>query len=285
LCVEGSDDIASCSPAACSPGTFACDGSRLTRCSDDANRFITVAECATAALCRVDEQRCAAPVCGIGQQRCTGNVLERCNTERNAYVPVQTCSSASTCDPALPECLSAPPVTDPPPDPAVLSGPDYDFVATSSSAVLELGPMTLRVPSQWSDVDRSPWTNAAGTAIGPRFIASTNAARFARNFDIPGVYFAATSEAPVDVAARLREFDLSARCTAGTSRSYEDELYEGTEQSWTSCGSTNASTSVVVALDKEASRFVTIVIVTTVAARDEEAKDEIWDSFIADPRN
>jgi hypothetical protein len=285
LCVEGAGDLASCTPPACTPGEFACDGSQLTRCSDDANRFVTVDECATPGLCQAAQQRCAPALCGIGQQRCTDNLLERCNAARDAYVPVQTCASASACDPAQPECLGGPPVTDPPPDPSVLNGPAYEFVGASSTEVLGLGPMTLRVPAQWADVDRSAWTTAAGTTIGPRFIASTDAARFARNFDIPGVYFAATAAAPVEVAASQRDFDLSTRCTAGASLNYEDELYQGSEQRWTSCGSTNASTSVVVALEKDASSFVTIVIVTTVAARDEEAKEEIWESFIADPNN
>jgi hypothetical protein len=282
LCVEGPGDVAACTPAACTPGTFACDGTQLNRCSDDANRFITIDECATPELCLVAEQRCVAPFCGIGQQRCTGAVLERCNAARDAYALVQTCSSAATCDATQPQCLTTPPVEDPPPDPAVLNGPDYDFVATSTPAVLNLGPMTLRVPAQWSDIDRSAWTNPAGTAIGPRFIASSSAARFARNFDIPGVYFAATAVAPIEVAARQREFDLSARCTAGASMTYEDELYQGTEQRWTNCGSTKATTSVVVALEKDASSFVTVVIVTMVAARDEAARLEVWDSFIAD---
>lgn len=282
LCVEGPADSAACTPPACTPGAFACDGVVLTRCSDDANRFVTVDECATAGLCKADEQRCIDPLCSVGDQRCNGAVLERCNASRDGYLPVQTCADELACDPTAPECLTAAP-TDPAPDPTVLDGPAYDIAPTSSPAVAGLGPMTLRVPRQWSDVDRSAWTNAAGTAIGPRFIASSDAARFARNFDIPGVLFAATAADPVDVAARQREFDLAARCTSGgTSSEYEDDLYRGAVQTWTNCGVTNATTSVVVALEKDTSSFVTIVIVTTVSARDQDARAEIWDSFIAD---
>jgi len=283
LCVEGPADSAACTAPACTPGTFACDGVALTRCSDDANRFVTVNECATAGLCRAEEQRCIDPVCKVGEQRCTGPVLERCNAARDGYLPVQTCANELSCDPTAPECLTPAPPTDPLPDPSVLDGPAYDIAPTSSPAVAGLGPMTLRVPRQWSDVDRSAWTNTAGTAIGPRFIASSNAARFARNFDIPGVYFAATSEAPLDVAARQREFDLATRCAAGgASEEYEDDLYRGAVQTRTNCGVTNATTYVVVALEKDTSGFVTIVIVTEVAARDRDARAEIWDSFIAD---
>jgi hypothetical protein len=279
LCVEA--DVARCEVPVCVPGVFACDGALLSRCSDEANRFIGINQCDTPELCLAAEQRCADPSCEVGAQRCSGNVLERCNAARNGFAPVETCSSALLCDPTAPQCLTSPPANTLP-DPSVLDGEDYDFVDATSAAVAGIGPMRLEVPEQWSDVDRSPWTNAAGTAIGPRFIASTDAARFSRNFDIPGVYFAATAQAPLDVATRLREFDLSTRCAASVTEPYDDELYSGSVQTWTSCGVTSATTLVVVAVDKEDERFVTVVIVTMVADRDDEARDNIWDSFVAD---
>jgi len=282
LCFEGAADTAECTPPLCSPGVFTCDGVQLTRCSDDANSFIAIAECETAELCVAGEQRCAEPLCDVGEQRCAENVLERCNAARNGYAPVETCQSARACDPTAPTCLTDPPLTDPLPDPTVLDGPNYSFAEESSPAVIGLGPMQLRVPTQWSDVDRSAWVTAAGATIGPRFVASTDAARFMRNFDIPGVYFGATAVAPIEVAARQREFDLTGRCTAGESETYEDELYRGVVQTWSNCGVTNATTSVVVALEKDASSFVTVVIVTMVAQRDQAARRQIWDSFIAD---
>ena len=70
------------------------------------------------------------------------------------------------------------------------------------------------------------------------------------------------------------------RCT---SERYEDDLYLGTTQTWTNCGVTKATTAVVVALDKDQGRFVTIVAVTTVASRDIEARQEIWNSFEVEP--
>ena len=89
--------------------------------------------------------------------------------------------------------------------------------------------------------------------------------------------------APVTVAGRQAEFDLSTRCTKSTSEPYEDDLYQGTTQTWTNCGVTQATTAVVVALDKDQGRFVTIVAVTTVASRDVEAREEIWNSFEVEP--
>jgi hypothetical protein len=281
LCVEGQATTARCDPATCAPGTFICDGARLSRCSDDANRYIVINDCGSADLCSAVEQRCTDFACAAGAQRCTGNVLERCNVARSGYDPVQVCASAPQCDPTASTCLTVAP-TDGLPDPSVLAGADYTFAQATSTAVLGLGPMTLRVPQEWSDVDRSAWTNAAGVEIGPRLIASRDAARFARNFDIPGVYFAATEAAPVEVAARQQDFDLSSRCAASTTEPYDDDLYSGTVRTWTDCGVTKATTSVVVAVDKEAARFVTVVIVTMTADRDRAARNEVWESFIAD---
>lgn len=281
LCVEGQATTARCDPAVCVPGTFVCEGVRLSRCSEDANRYLVIDECASAGLCSVAEQRCTEFACAVGQQRCTGNVLERCNAPQSGYDPVQICASASLCDPTASACLSTAP-TDGLPDPSVLGGDDYQFAPAASTEVLGLGPMRLRVPEEWTDVDISAWTDAAGAEIGPRFIASTDAVRFARNFDIPGVYFAATEVAPVDVSARQREFELSSRCTAGTTEPYDDDLYSGIVQYWTDCGVTRATTSVLVAVEKEAARFVTVVIVTMTSERDQTARDEIWGSFVAD---
>lgn len=281
LCVEGQATTARCDPPTCAPGGFICDGARLSRCSDDANRYILINDCGNPDLCSAAEQRCTEFACTPGQQRCTGNVLELCNPAQSGYDPKQVCASALLCDATATACLTATP-TDGMPDPSVLDGDDYRFSPATSSAVLGLGPMTLRVPDAWADIDRSAWTDAAGAEIGPRIIASTDAARFARNFDIPGVYFAATEAAPIDVAARQQEFDLSSRCTAGTTEPYDDDLYRGSVRTWTDCGITKATTSVVVAVDKEAERFVTVVIVTMTSDRDEAARDEVWASFIAD---
>jgi hypothetical protein len=282
LCIAGESDVARCATQSCAPGTFSCDGATLMRCSDDATSQVIINQCSTPAACLAAEQRCADSACTPSTQRCTGAVLERCNAGGTAFEPVLTCVSPTRCDAATSACVPGS-VVDPPPDPAVLSGPDYSIVEASTPTVLGLGPMTLRLPAEWSSVDETPWTNASGATIGPRFVASSDAARFARNFDIPGVYFAATEAAPVNVAQRQTEFDLSTRCTKSTSEPYEDDLYEGTTQTWTNCGVTKATTAVVVALDKDQGRFVTIVAVTSVASRDVEARTEIWNSFEVEP--
>jgi hypothetical protein len=278
LCIEGKAEFPSCAVAACVPGQFVCSGRQLSRCADDGQSQLPINDCATPELCLAAEQRCAEPVCEVGAQRCTGAVLERCNDARNGFAPVETCSSPAACNPAAAQC----PTVATPPDPSVLDGEDYTFVDDSRPALDGLGPMRLRLPSEWADVDESAWANAAGTVLGPRLIASSDAKRYAANFDIPGVYFAATAAAPLDVAARQAEFDLTGRCTKGSANAYEDELYLGTTQTWTNCGTTNATTSVVVAAPRGTPTFVTVVIVTMLAPRDEEARENIWDSFVVE---
>lgn len=273
-CKEG--DIARCDTPSCTAGQFQCDGARLMRCSDDANSSFEVSTCSSAQLCNAAEQRCdAPPPCAAGQQRCTLNVLERCNATQT-FTPVETCESELLCDPDAPSCLRPPP-----PPPPVVDVP-YTFVSMSGGSALGLGPLTLMLPAEWTDTDSRPWTSATGEALGPRLIASTDSARFASSFDIPGVLFEATAAAPVNVAARLNELDLSARCTRGASVAYDDGLYSGTSQTWTNCSGTNATTIVVAAVpDSEA--FVTIVVVTMLGERDQEARRRIWDTFLVQP--
>jgi hypothetical protein len=280
LCREGEMEFPYCVPPACVPGQFACDGTALLRCSDDAVRYLTIAECASAEACDAAGQRCIASTCTPGAQLCRGAVLERC-TASGVYAAVADCRSPELCDATAAACLAAPPVVTPP-DPSVLDGAAYRFEEATRAALLGLGPLELSVPVEWSNIDESPWTSATGTTLGPRFIASRDAARFSLNFDIPGVLFAATSVAPLDVASRQAEFDLTGRCTLGTSESYQDELYIGQVQNWTNCGSTGARTAVVIANDREEGRLVTVVIVTMTAARDDEARRRIWDSFVVD---
>jgi hypothetical protein len=151
---------------------------------------------------------------------------------------------------------------------------------TSASVVLGLGPLQLSLPAEWADIDERPWLDAAGQTIGPQFVASTDVARFSRNLDLPGVYFAASARLPIDVASTLAlpQFDLSGQCTLEVTEPYADGLYTGTSQTWINCGSTRATNVVVAALPEDRS-FVTVVIVTRLGTRDRDAQESVWSSF------
>lgn len=278
LCREGDSAVARCEAALCVAGRFECDGARLMRCADDANTLIEIRSCPTEQLCNAPGQGCDPPACAPGQRRCSGSVLERCNAGQTAFEPIAACASELLCDASAAACLTSPPA----PIPPVLGSAPYTFVSAAGSSALGLGPLTLDIPAEWVDIDRRPWTNPQGEALGPQLIASTDAARFSSSFDIPGVLFAATARPPVNVAARLAEVDLSARCTRGEARDYDDGLYFGKSQTWTDCGSSKATNVVVAAVPKEED-FVAIVIVSMLAERDQEARRTIWDSFLVQP--
>jgi hypothetical protein len=280
LCKAGDAEVARCEPPSCGAGEFACQGSWLARCADERNGLLPLVECRSALSCNSAERRCNAPPCMLDEQRCNGSRLERCSPSLTGFVSVAECGQASLCDPAAPRCLTTP-APPPPLPPAVVSGEPYDIVSrTSTSVVLGLGPLQLSLPAEWTDIDERPWLDAAGQSIGPQFVASTDVARFGRYLDLPGVYFAASAQLPIDVANTLSlpQFDLSGQCTLEVTEPYSDGLYTGTSQTWINCGSTSATNVVVAALPEDRS-FVTVVIVTRLSARDRDAQESIWSSF------
>ena len=277
LCVEGESEFARCQEPMCEAGRGSCQGATLQRCADERNVLLRVDSCATPELCNAGMTRCDPPACEVGQRHCEGSALQICNPGRTGYVTQFECAAVAACDENSPACLVVPPVT---PPPVVVGTDPYTFVPVTGAGALGLGPMVLEVPAQWTDIDMRPWTSVAGETLGPLFIASTDAARFAANFDIPGVYFAATALPPLDIAATQARFDLSASCTKdGNPERYSDGIYSGTSQNWVNCGVTKAS-NVVVAATPANGRFVTVVIVTILGERDRDAMERIWETFV-----
>lgn len=279
LCIEGESDKARCAEPACDAGVFQCAGASLERCNDERTQLMPITSCESPELCNAALGRCEPPACEAGRRRCDGSLLQVCNPGRTGYVTVQDCTQPALCDASLPACLAVPPPPDPPP---VVGTDPYTFVRVSGPGALGLGPMELERPAQWSDVDTRPWTTPAGETLGPLYVASTDAARFAASFDIPGVYFGATAAVPIDVAMMQARFDMSQRCsTKAPIEPYRDQLYAGTTQTWTGCGATNATIVVVAAIpdDKD---YVAVVIVTILGDRDRVAMERIWRSFIAE---
>lgn len=299
LCREDVPGQASCAPRTCTAGQYVCEGRVLRLCNEDSAGWTVMDFCVTEALCRADQQLCIPPPCAIGQRRCTGSVLEICKTDQTGFEPIADCGDPALCDIRVMTCLTTPvppPVTQPPVTPPVtpppvtpptvpappadvLSGPAYTFVDAPEVAALGLNLNNLSVPREWNQIDDAPWRNAAGVTLGPQLAISRDSARFRSRFDIPGVLFAATNVAPIGAAARLAEFDLSGQCTRDTADTYTDALYTGPRQNWINCGSTGARTAVIAAAPRTNPNFVIIVIVTTVADRDVDARQIIWESF------
>lgn len=279
LCEEEESGLARCNTPTCQPGAFRCSDRELERCSDELDGFVAVETCASPEHCRATAGQCEPADCEPLSHRCAGAVLERCDATGARFEQVTTCSSAESCDATAGVCLTAPPP--PPPPPPVLGNEAYTFRDRTVPRANGLGPLSVTMPDQWNDVDTTPLTNSTGAVRGPRLIASTDRARFTTYYDIPGLYFTAVPRPPSDIAAMLAEFDLSRTCTRGGAVTYRDPLYTGTSRTWTNCGATGATTIVVAAEPADRS-FVTVVIVTSLASRDETARRRIWDSFEVD---
>lgn len=290
LCREDVPGQARCEPRTCTAGQYGCDGRALRLCNEDSAGWTVMDWCVSDALCRADLQVCLPPPCAIGQRRCTGSVLEVCNADQTAFEPVADCGDPALCDIRVMTCLTTPvpppvtppvtpPTTVPAPPADVLAGPAYTFVDAPEVAALGLNLNNLSVPREWNQIDGAPWRSAAGATLGPQLLISRDTVRFRSRFDVPGVLFAATNVAPITAAARLAEFDLSALCTRDTADTYTDALYTGPRQNWINCGSTGARTAVIAVAPRTAPSFVIIVIVTTVADRDLDARQNVWDSF------
>lgn len=300
LCKVDAPGKAHCEAPTCTAGQYSCQARELRLCNQDSSGWTVMDRCISAPLCNVPSQRCDPVACQLGQQRCTGSVLERCNADQNDFAPVVDCLNPLLCDMRVMTCLTTPaptppptptpvppPSTPPPPTtlpPDVGSGPAYTFISAPQASMLGLQLSELSVPREWGQVDTSPWVDALGRALGPRLVISTDSARFASQFDIPGVLFAATTTPPIDAAARLAELDLSAHCTKGATDTYSDDLYAGPRQAWINCGSTGARTSVIAASPKRNPTFVTIVVVSALAQRDDDARQRVWDTFVVAPQ-
>jgi hypothetical protein len=299
LCRTDGPGQAHCEPPTCTAGQYACDGRELRLCNEDSNGWFVMDRCTSAPLCNVLSKRCDPVACQLGEQQCQGSVLRRCNADQTGYAPVVDCLNPQLCDTRVMTCLTMPaptpsptptptptptpvppPTAQPPVPPEVANGAPYTFVDAPKPTALGLQLSQLSVPREWTQVDQTPWRDGSGASLGPRLVISTDSARFVSNFDIPGVLFAATALAPIDAAVRLAQFDLSAHCTKDVADTYTDELYTGPRQAWVKCGAGAARTSVIAATPRQNPRFVTVVIVTALAARDDEARDSAWGSFL-----
>jgi hypothetical protein len=296
LCRTDGPGQAHCDPPTCTAGQYACDARELRLCNENSNGWIVLDRCTSAPLCNLAAKRCDPVACQLGEQQCQGSVLRRCNADQTGFSPVVDCGDPLLCDTRVMTCLTMPaptpappaptpspvppPVTLPPVPPEVANGAAYTFIDAPKPLALGLQLSQLNVPREWTQVDQSPWLDSRGATLGPRLVISTDTARFISNFDIPGVLFAASALAPVDVASRLAQFDLSAHCTKGVADTYTDQLYTGPRQTWINCGAGAARTTVIAATPLENPSFVAVVLVTALATRDETARQNAWDSFL-----
>ncbi len=93
-------DHPTCVTPLCLPGTFACDGATLMRCSWDQNAWETLFECPNAASCNPQEGTCAQGQAGTFA--CSGAELVRAGPE--GFALSDTCASPVLCDASNGRC-------------------------------------------------------------------------------------------------------------------------------------------------------------------------------------
>ncbi|HEY5372868.1 MAG TPA: hypothetical protein VIK01_04245 [Polyangiaceae bacterium] len=101
---------ATCNPAtgdcsACVPGTFACSGHNLERCTDQATWASTA--CSSALSCNANAAPGCDPVtCTAGEFRCntSTSALERCRSDGTKWELVEQCVNGVLCNPNATRC-------------------------------------------------------------------------------------------------------------------------------------------------------------------------------------
>jgi len=88
-----------CSPPACAPGRYQCDGAVLNLCGINRTGYLDrIATCQTARHCDARGGRCLDSPCVLGQTQCSGDDFQICAEQ--GWVTQRTCSRGAPCDPA-----------------------------------------------------------------------------------------------------------------------------------------------------------------------------------------
>jgi serine protease Do len=148
----------------------------------------------------------------------------------------------------------------------------------------DFGSITVEVPSDWVDVDGSPWVDD-GEVIGAGISAAASLDDFFSYWDEPGIFFGASDDLAqlggyVQLLDILRP-DFTQVCDLDGRYEYEDILYRGKYDLFTNCGGGAGSLFMVltaVPID-DPTEFLILLEVQIVNDSDLEAVDRILDSF------
>ena len=100
--------------AACTPGTFHCEGAELSSCGAD-GQYSPLETCSSAALCKEDAGQCTDAVCNPNEKTCSsdGSSLRTCNADGSAIADELSCEGkgcnqaqkvCNTCVPGQSSC-------------------------------------------------------------------------------------------------------------------------------------------------------------------------------------
>jgi len=148
----------------------------------------------------------------------------------------------------------------------------------------DFGSITVEVPSDWLDVDGSPWVDD-GEVIGAGISAAASLDDFFSYWDEPGIFFGASDDLAqlggyVQLLDILRP-DFMQDCDLDGRYEYEDVLYRGRYDLFTNCGGSEGSLFMVLTAVpvNDPTEFLILLEVQIVNDADLEAVDRILDSF------
>lgn len=148
--------------------------------------------------------------------------------------------------------------------------------------------LQVEVPESWSDTTGGPWAQEelGGEELGPSIVAAPDIQGFNDSYDVPGVFFAASSsileQFPDDPANAILDedfLDFSSDCEYEGRTEYDDGIYVGQQDTYTNCGGTEAEQVNIVAQPEDGS-YAVLVQVTIPDEEAREAADKIYETFV-----
>jgi serine protease Do len=148
----------------------------------------------------------------------------------------------------------------------------------------DFGSITVEVPSDWADIDGSPWLDEGGV-IGASIWAAPDLDDFANTWAIPGVIFNVSDDLAklggfIQLLDIMRENYIQS-CELDGRFEYDDGYYRGSYDYFIRCGGSGGSDLLVLSaipLDR-AQEMLILVVVQILSTADLEAADRILATF------
>lgn len=148
----------------------------------------------------------------------------------------------------------------------------------------DFGSISVELPSEWADVDGSPWVNG-GQVVGAQIKAAASLDNFNSYWNEPGIFFGA-SDNLAEFGGYIQILDIRREtfivpCELDGRYDYEDVLYRGKFDLFTKCGGIDGAWFfVLTAVPKEdPTQFIINIEMQIVNEGDLEAVFRILDSF------
>jgi serine protease Do len=142
----------------------------------------------------------------------------------------------------------------------------------------DTGVFTVDIPVEWTDVNGGAITFGDGET--PGITAAADRAAFVETFDESGIQMLYIDGSFGDPATILFEqFDFTADCTSQGFLAYEDVLFVGSYELWTSCGPNSTALLVIVGQPPDTLLQPVALVFQMTTTADLVALQRIFDSY------